>query len=136
MAFSKIWWFVNENGQRIGFMDPIEFESILAGYYGDKVWVRLFSEDFGFSCPTIYRWNQGLTPIPRNVAMCVLMLAKLGGPKKLPTLNTPWLPNPGEDEPVPRQPKAVYKKKPVEKERAAKRPPVDFGELDKVAARA
>lgn len=144
MAFSKIWWHVNENGQRIGYMDPIEFESILAGYYGDKTWVRLFALDFGFSQPTVYRWAQGLTPLPRHVSMIVVMLAKLGGPSNLPAMDTPWLPEVDENTSVPGQPKALKKARRVKgaepvstpKHRPKTFDPSDFIAVDRSAVTA
>jgi len=129
MAFSKVWWHVDDNGQRIGYMDPIEFGSILAGYYGDKVWVRMFADDFGFSQPTVYRWNQGITPIPRHTALIVLMLAKLGGPKNLPKLDTPWLPQVDATDAVPGHPVATPKKTAKTVDRTP-----DLSALDRLAA--
>jgi hypothetical protein len=92
MAFQKEWWHTDTQGRRIGWMEPVEFESILAGYYTDRGWVRAFCADFDYSPPTVYRYVQGLAPIPKDVAMIVMMISKLGGPENLPEIEAPWLP--------------------------------------------
>lgn len=94
MAFVKEqWWYVAEDGRRIGFLWPEDFEAILESFYGDRKWVNKFSDDFGYHRSTVDRWRKGNTPIPKNVAQEVSMLnsLKLRGVALTP-IDASWLP--------------------------------------------
>lgn len=94
MAYEKQWWKTDAAGRKIGYMYPEDFEALLAAHYDDKGWVRLFSEDFDISQPTIYRYRDGFTPIPKSVVCNVMMLVQLkerGIARHLPEAD--WLPN-------------------------------------------
>lgn len=108
MAYSKEWWYTDPNGLRIGYMQPVDFDSILAGYYGERKWVAAFSKDFNLSLPTLYRYRDGTAPIPKHVAMIVMMLVEIGGPDKLPTIDADWLPT---DPSIPEDYKTTVAKK-------------------------
>jgi hypothetical protein len=99
MAFQVDWWHTDENGQRIGYMEPTEFEAILSAYYdADRTWAKRFAEQFGFTAAAIYRYAQGNLPIPKHVALIVAMMVKLGSINEVPKLDTPWLPDEAEME--------------------------------------
>ena len=96
MANAKLWWYTDPDGRRIGWMDPDDFELILSSYYGDENWVNRFTEQFGITKPTIYRYMKGAVPVPKDVAMIVLMLEKYGPKEDLPVPIAPWLPSQDE----------------------------------------
>jgi len=102
MPSNKVWWHTDENGRRIGYMTPERFSAILSGFYSERYFVKMFSEDFGFAAPSIYRWIDGTVPIRKDVAMLVTMLPRYERRTKLPQLRHDWLPDerakaPGRD---------------------------------------
>lgn len=94
MAFVKEqWWHVAEDGRKIGYLWPEDFEAILESFYGARKWVNKFSDDFNYHRSTVDRWRKGTTPIPKHVAMEVSMLnsLKLRGVALTP-VDAEWLP--------------------------------------------
>ena len=90
---NKAWDFTDANGRRIGWMTPERFRAIVSGYYrGERYWVKHFADEFGYTAPSVYRWINGETPIKRDLAMLVTLMAKLKPGEKLPELQAPWLP--------------------------------------------
>lgn len=99
MAYVKeAWWYVAEDGRRIGWLWPEDFEAILESFYGERKWVDKFAGDFGYHRSTVDRWRKGTTPIPKSVAQEISMLnsLKLRG-VALTALEASWLPKPSAD---------------------------------------
>jgi len=92
MPSNKEWWHTDAQGRRIGYMTPERLQTILAGFYSDKFPVKHFSDDFGISEPSIYRWLDGTTPIRKDVAMLVSMLPSFGTRARLPQIDASHLP--------------------------------------------
>lgn len=97
MAYVKEdWWHeVPEAGnkkRRIGWLWPEDFVATLSSRFG-RGWVEKAEEEFGLSRAQIDRYQHGEAPIPKVVAMAVVMMDALKGAKKpVPRLEAPWLP--------------------------------------------
>lgn len=90
---SNIWYHEDDAGRKIGYMYPETFQAILVGHYGEKSYVKAFSEEFGITTPTIYRYLHGTLAIKKDLAMTVLMLAQLSNNNmELPEVHADWLP--------------------------------------------
>ena len=59
-------------------MQPETFRIMLQAIYGSERDVAEFCREFGCTKPTVYRYFKGDTPIPRNVALSILMRYRLG----------------------------------------------------------
>ena len=93
MANQKDWWFLDQDGRKIGYLWPEDFVSLLMSHYG-KSWVADFAELSGLTAPSIYRYRDGIQPVPKQTAMLIMALGTLKA--RGITLEEPvceWLPD-------------------------------------------
>ena len=89
---TKTWWHTDPEGQRIGYMHPNEFDALLALVYPKGNPRQHFAEDMGLNTATVVRYATGVNPIPRYMAVMVLMIAGREDPTApLPPVVAPWL---------------------------------------------
>jgi hypothetical protein len=87
------WWHTSEDGRRIGWIWPEDFEAILEARYGHRKWIKGFCEDFGYSRSTVDRWKLGQEPIPKHVAQILEMISAMTARKiPLEKIQADWLP--------------------------------------------
>lgn len=89
----EIWWHLDTNGRKIGWMWPEDFEAILHTALGGD-WKRLFAMILGEPYEFIDKLSTGELPITRHMAFTVETLILLKNDRKLKfTMEAPWLPN-------------------------------------------
>jgi hypothetical protein len=93
MAFTKdVWWHVDKQGRRIGWLWPEDLISICESLYGEK-WMERVSADFGQSISTTIRWKKGHMPVPRLAAFAIHALNQLQAKGiTVPDMTASWLP--------------------------------------------
>lgn len=61
------WWYEDEEGRKIGWLWPEEFDAICTSIWG-KYYPKLMAADIGVRRGTIDEWKHGRSPIPKLVA--------------------------------------------------------------------
>lgn len=90
-----VWWHVDKNGRKIGWMWPEDFESLLLASYLRADGLEVFMYDFGISKEDMDAWLSGEQPIPKWVARIVTTLKdRVIFAARLETVaHAKWLPN-------------------------------------------
>ncbi len=87
------WWFEPGNGQKWGWLLPVDIGVYLDGIYGHKSPITIFAREIGVSASTVTRWRAGHVPMPKLAAL--YLHQRWGRFKKLKDqkpLTGPWLP--------------------------------------------
>lgn len=103
MSDTQDWFFTDTANRRIGFMWPDDALAILDSVWGKRKGIGGFATYTGMNRATIERYCNGKSPIPRDIAVLILLMQKEvisrqrsdHNPRpwhKLPQPDAPWLP--------------------------------------------
>ncbi len=87
------WWFEPGNGQKWGWLLPVDIGIYLDGIYGAKSPITIFAREIGVSASTVTRWRAGHVPMPKLPAL--YLHQRWGRFKRLADqkpLDSKWLP--------------------------------------------
>ncbi len=95
MSTSKEWWLPTNDGRKIGYMWPEDFEVALTALYG-KGWIQSFAAVSNLTETSIGRYKDGKQPIPKHIAALVTALSQMRDAKvEFAPEDPDWLPDAG-----------------------------------------
>ena len=87
------WWFEPGNGQKWGWMLPVDITVALQNAYGPQSPMSKFAEEVGVSPATVSRWCAGKVPMPKLPALYLTIRTGAATREvKLLTGAAKWLP--------------------------------------------
>lgn len=88
------WWYTDDQGRRIGWLWPEDFNAILESWYGKRMWVNEFCREFDMSRSQVDRYRHGQAPIPKTLAITISILSTLRNHDiAMPDITAEWLPD-------------------------------------------
>jgi hypothetical protein len=103
-SHNNMWWTTDSKGRRIGHMYPEDMLMIIDSIWGYRKGTGGFVRYSGMSVPQVGRYIRGEAPIPKHIALLLLLMqreafsredrAPSTSPFKwLPTTDATWLPD-------------------------------------------
>ena len=104
MDDDKVWWHVDGQGRKIGYLWPEDMLAVLDSIWGRRKGIGGFARYADMNRATIERYCNGKNPVPKHIALLVELMQREVISRqrqdrnakpftKLPGADAPWLPD-------------------------------------------
>ena len=67
------WWYTDDDGRKIGWLFPEDFEAMCENIWGRFKWVNAFAKYTGMHRATIDGYRNGTRAIPKHIAILITL---------------------------------------------------------------
>ena len=103
MKKEKEWWYVDNQGRKIGWIWPEDLLAVLESIWGRRKGIGGFADYAGFTRTAVEQWCNGRSPVSKHVALLVELMQReviarqrtdrnKHPSRKLPKVDASWLP--------------------------------------------